>query len=72
MSLLPLLTADAPTGIGPRNVLISLLSEIQTYTNTQIQKYKYTDMLKYRSTEVQKYGWHTAILLPLLLAKFEC
>ena len=38
MSLLPLVTADGRTGIGRRNVLISLGSEIQKYRDADIQK----------------------------------
>ena len=77
MSLLPLVTADGRTGIGRRNVLISLGSEIQKYRDADIQKdrdveiqtYRNTDIQKYRHTEIQKYS--ILQLLPLLTTKLE-
>ena len=54
MSLLPLVTADGRTGIGRRNVLISLWSEIQKYRDADIQKDRDVEVQKYRNTETQK------------------
>ena len=69
MSLLPLVTADGRTGIGRRNVLISLWSEIQKYGDADIQKDRDVKIQKYRNTEIQKYS--ILQLLPLLTTKLE-
>ena len=68
MSLLPLVTADGRTGIGRRNVLISLWSEIQKYRHTEIQRcrQKDRDVEIQKKKKIQKYS-----ILPLLTTKLE-